>query len=68
MKKKSIGETGKTKINIILSKKWKKRKKIPSKLSVLVYFSATIQHHHELLVHLQVAKFHLVHHMCHKPT
>ena len=46
----------------------KKKKKIPSKMSVLVYFGATIQHRHELLVHLQVAKFHLVHHMCHKPT
>ena len=37
-------------------------------MSVLVYFGATIQHRHELLVHFQVAKFHLVHHMCHKPT
>ena len=68
MKKKVLEKTGKTKINIILSKKWKKRKKIPSKMSVLVYFGATIQHRHELLVHFQVAKFHLVHHMCHKPT
>lgn len=44
------------------------KKKNKYQVKCLSYFGATIQHCRELLVHLQVAKLHLDHHMCYNPT